>query len=82
MCVIRLVFRGKTGFVFFVVKRFEESVIYVGLKWKIREGIDEVLNWVRFLNAFSMFATVLENVTHNCQYGTSRNFSAIFYHPI
>lgn len=37
------------------------------LKWKIREGIDEVPDWVKFLNAFSMFATILENVTHNCQ---------------
>lgn len=78
VCVIRLVFRGKTGFVFLVVKRFEESVVYVRLKWKIRVGIDKVPDWVRFINAFTMFATILENVTHDCQvvrYAISVQFS-------
>lgn len=35
VCVIRLVFRGKTGFVFLVVKRFEESVVKMENKRRI-----------------------------------------------
>lgn len=35
ICAIRLVFRRKTGFVFLVVKKFEENMIYEGFKVEI-----------------------------------------------